>query len=110
MNILSIYAQMPWPAYGAYSAAQAALYNASLSLRAELRDGGVRVVNLFTGPTDDDWFQPLPPPKVAYSQIAKAVTDSLRAGLEDIYVGDIAQDFKSRLEANSKALEREIGQ
>ena len=110
VNILSIYAQMPWPAYGAYSAAQAALYNASLSLRAELRDGGVRVVNLFTGPTDDDWVQPLPPPKVAYSQIAKAVTDSLRAGLEDIYVGDIAQDFKSRLEANSKALEREIGQ
>ena len=110
VNILSVYAHMPWPAYGAYSASQAALLNASLSLRAELRAGGVRVVHLFTGPTEDDWFQPLPPPKVSYPQIAKAVVESLKKGLEDVYVGDIAQDFKARWDANPKALEREIGQ
>jgi NAD(P)-dependent dehydrogenase (short-subunit alcohol dehydrogenase family)/uncharacterized OB-fold protein len=110
VNILSIYAHMPWPAYAAYSAAQAALYNASLSLRTELRDGGVRVLHLFTGPTEDDWFQPLPPPKVAYSHIAKSVVEGLKAGLEDLYVGDVAQDFKARLDANPKALEREISQ
>ena len=110
VNVLSVYAQMPWPAYAAYSAAQAALYNASLSLRAELREGGIRVLHVFAGPTEDEWFQPLPPPKVAYSQIAKSVVESLKAGLEDVYVGDIAQDFKARLDANPKALEREIGQ
>lgn len=110
VNILSIYAQMPWPAYAAYSAAQAALYNASLSLRSDLREGGVRVLHLFSGPTEDEWFQPLPPPKVAYSQIAKSLVESLKAGLEDVYVGDVAQDFKARLDANPKALEREISQ
>lgn len=110
VNIFSIYAQMAWPAYGAYSAAQAAMLGASMSLRGELRGGGVRVVHVFTGPTEDEWFQPLPPPKVAASQIAAAVVDALRRGLEDVWVGDIAQDFKARLAANPKALEREIGQ
>lgn len=110
VNVFSIYAQMAWPAYGAWSAAQAAMFNASLSLRGELRPGGVRVVHVFTGPTEDDWFQPLPPPKVAAGQIASAVVDALRRGLEDVYVGDVAQDFRARLDLNPKALERELGQ
>ena len=75
-----------------------------------LLEGGVRVLHLFSGPTEDEWFQPLPPPKVAYSQIAKSLVESLKAGLEDVYVGDVAQDFKARLDANPKALEREISQ
>ena len=86
------------------------MLNASLSLRAELRAGGVRVVHIFSGPTEDDWFQPLPPPKVGHGQIASAVVDALRRGLEEVYVGDIAQDVRDRLELNPKALERELGQ
>lgn len=110
VNVFSIYAQMSWPAYGAYSASQAAMLGASMSLRGELRQGGIQVLHIFTGPTDDEWFQPLPPPKVAHSQIANAVVNALRNGLEDVWVGDVAQDFKARLAANPKALEREIGQ
>ena len=110
VNVFSIYAQMPWPAYGAYSAAQAAMLGASMSLRGELRSGGVRVVHIFTGPTEDEWFQPLPPPKVAHGQIANAVVDALRRGIEEAWVGDVAQDFRERLQQNPKALEREVGQ
>lgn len=110
VNVFSIYAQMAWPAFGAYSASQAAMLGASLSLRGELRPGGVRVVHVFTGPTEDEWFQPLPPPKVAHSQIAKAIVDALVKGVEETWVGDIAQDFRARLEQNPKALEREVGQ
>ena len=110
VNIISIYAQMSWPAYGAYSAAQAALLAASQSLRAELRPGGVRVINVFTGPIDNEWFQALPPPKVAPAQIGNAIVDALRRGIEDAYVGDVAEDFRARLQLNPKALERELGQ
>ncbi|MCZ8098665.1 MAG: SDR family NAD(P)-dependent oxidoreductase [Burkholderiales bacterium] len=109
VNVFSVYAHMAWPAYGAWSASQAALLAASLSLRGELRAGGVRVVHLFTGPTDDEWFQPLPPPKVTADQIARAAVDALQRGLEDVYVGDVAQDLRARLELNPKALERELG-
>jgi NAD(P)-dependent dehydrogenase (short-subunit alcohol dehydrogenase family)/uncharacterized OB-fold protein len=109
VNVISIYAQIAWPAFGAWSAAQAAMLGASLSLRSELRHSGVRVVHVFTGPTDDEWFQTLPPPKVSFDQIARATVDALRRGLEDVYVGDVAQDFRARLDDNPKALERELG-
>jgi len=54
-------------------------------------------------------FQTVPPPKVAPSQVASAVIDGLRRGLEDVYVGDIAEDVRARLAANPKAIERELG-
>ncbi len=109
VNIFSVYALANWPAFGAASAAQAACLSLSHCLRAELRAGGVRVVNLFTGPTDTEWFQTVPPPKVAPRTIAAALVAALRAGTEDVFVGEVAEDLRRRLEANSKAVERELG-
>jgi hypothetical protein len=34
----------------------------------------------------------------------------LRAGIEDTFVGDVAQDIRARLSVNPKALERELGE
>jgi methionine aminopeptidase len=64
---------------------------------------------VFTGPTETEWFQTVPPPKVAPSALAKATVDALRKGIEDVYVGDVAQDIRARLAVNPKALERELG-
>ncbi|TYL88028.1 SDR family NAD(P)-dependent oxidoreductase [Bradyrhizobium cytisi] len=108
VNILSIYALANWPAFGAYSASQAACLSLSHCLRAELRPGGVRVMNLFTGPVDTEWFQTVPPPKVAPRAIAQAIVSGLRGGLEEMYVGDVAEEIRQRLAANPKALEREL--
>lgn len=108
VNLLSVYALMNWPAYGAYSAAEAACLSATQSLRAELRPGGVRMVNVFYGPLETEWFQLLPPPKVAPSVLARAVIDALKRGLEDVFVGDVAEDVRARLAVNPKALEREL--
>jgi NAD(P)-dependent dehydrogenase (short-subunit alcohol dehydrogenase family)/uncharacterized OB-fold protein len=108
VNVLSIFARANWPAYGAFSAAQAAMLSASHSLRAELRPGGVRVVDVFTGPLDTEWFQTVPPPKVAPKQVAKSIVDGLRRGLEDVYVGDVAEDLRARLADNPKAVERDL--
>ncbi|WP_315766412.1 MULTISPECIES: SDR family NAD(P)-dependent oxidoreductase [unclassified Bradyrhizobium] len=108
VNILSVYALANWPAFGAYSASQAACLSLSHCLRAELRPGGVKVMNLFTGPVDSEWFQMVPPPKVAPRTIAQAVVSGLRNGLEEMYVGDVAEEIRQRLAANPKALEREL--
>jgi len=108
VNLLSVYALMNWPAYGAYSAAEAACLSATQSLRAELRPGGVRMVNAFFGPLETEWFQTVPPPKVAPRALAAAVIDALRKGLEDVFVGDVAEDVRARLAVNPKALEREL--
>src|SRR5438445_1833582 len=108
VNILSVYALANWPAFGAYSASQAACLSLSHCLRAELRPGGVKVMNLFTGPVDTEWFQTVPPPKVAPRAIAQAIVSGLRGGLEEMYVGDVAEEIRQRLAANPKALEREL--
>lgn len=109
VNLLSVHALMNWPAYGASSAAEAACLSASQCLRAELRPGGVKVLNAFFGPLETEWFQTVPPPKLAPTALAKAVVAALKNGLEEIFVGDIAQDIRERLNANPKALERELG-
>ncbi len=107
VNLLSIYALAAQPAFGALSVSHAACLSLSHWLRAELRAGGVRLMNVFSGPLDTEWYQTAPPPKVAPGQLAEAVVDGLRRGLEEIYVGDVAKDVRERLAANPKALERE---
>jgi NAD(P)-dependent dehydrogenase (short-subunit alcohol dehydrogenase family)/uncharacterized OB-fold protein len=109
VNLLSVYALMNWPAFGAFSAAEAACLSAAQSLRAELRPGGIKVVNVFSGPLDTDWYETVPPPKVTPVALAAATVDALRRGLEDVYVGDVAEDVRARLAVNPKALERELG-
>ena len=109
VNLLSVHALMNWPTYGANSAAEAACLSASQCMRAELRRGGAKVLNAFFGPLETEWYQIVPPPKLAPAALAKAVVAALKDGTEDIFVGDIAQDIRERLKTNPKALERELG-
>lgn len=108
VNILSVHALSADPGYGAFSASQAAAYSISQTLRAEFRKSGLRVMNVFTGPTDDEWHQPLPPPKVSANALAKAVVEGLRAGVEDVFCGDVARDLEERWRRDPKVLEREL--
>ena len=108
VNLLSVHALMNWPAYGSYSATEAACLSAAQCMRAELRPGGVKVVNVFFGPLETEWFQTVPPPKVTPVALADAVVRALQRGLEDVFVGDVAEDIRQRLAVNPKALEREM--
>jgi NAD(P)-dependent dehydrogenase (short-subunit alcohol dehydrogenase family)/uncharacterized OB-fold protein len=108
VNLLSIYALSNFPPHGTYSASKAAALSLAQCLRAELGPAGVRVINVFPGPIDDEWSQALLPPKIAPLRLAAAVVDALRGGAEDIYPGDIAQEWLARWRDNPKALEREL--
>ena len=74
VNVLSIFALANYPPHGTYSASKAAAFSLSQALRAELRPAGVRVINLFPGPIDDEWNQLLPPPKIAPVSAISACT------------------------------------
>ncbi|NRB05717.1 MAG: SDR family NAD(P)-dependent oxidoreductase [Rhodobacteraceae bacterium] len=109
VNLLSVSAMTNAQPFGVHSASQAGAYSLSQSLRAEFRPSGLRVMNLFFGPTEaDDWYQPLPPPKVTTNALARAVVDGLQRGLEDVWCGDIAQDIRERFRRDPKVLEREM--
>ena len=108
VNVLSIYALANFPAHGTFSASKAAAYSLAQCLRAEMRPAGVRVVNVFPGPIDDEWNQLLPPPKVLPASLAGAMIKALQEGVEDVYPGDVAQEWLARWRDNPKALEREL--
>src|SRR5262245_10854974 len=86
VNLLSVHALMNWPTYGADSATEAACLSAAQCLRAELRPGGIKVLNVFFGPLETEWFQAVPPPKLAPAALAKAVIGALKTGQEDVFV------------------------
>jgi NAD(P)-dependent dehydrogenase (short-subunit alcohol dehydrogenase family)/uncharacterized OB-fold protein len=108
VNLLSIYALANFPPHGTFSASKAAAYSLAQCLRAEMRPAGIRVVNVFPGPIDDEWNQHLPPPKVTPSALANAIVKALREGIEDVYPGDVAQEWLERWRDNPKVLEREL--
>ena len=108
VNVLSIFALSNFPQHGTFSASKAAAYSLSQCLWAEMLSAGVRVVNVFPGPIDDEWSQLILPPKLSPSALARAIIDALRAGVEDVYPGDVAQEWYARWRDNPKALEREL--
>ena len=108
VNLLSVYAYSPLNELASFSASQSAALSLAKSLRNEMRSGGVRVMNVFAGPTEDEWHQTFPPPKVSAQAIARSVVAGLRDGLEDVFVGDVARDLLERWRADPKILEREM--
>jgi len=108
VNLLSIYALSNFPAHGTFSASKAAAFSLSQCLRAEMRPSGVRVINVFPGPIDDEWNQTLPPPKLSPAALAKAVVKALADGIEDVYPGDVAEEWLARWQESPKTLEREL--
>jgi len=108
VNLLSIYALSNFPPHGTFSASKSAAYSLAQCLRAEMRPAGIRVINVFPGPIDDEWNQHVPPPKVGEGALASAIVKALRDGVEDVYPGDVAQEWLERWRANPKVLEREL--
>jgi NAD(P)-dependent dehydrogenase (short-subunit alcohol dehydrogenase family)/uncharacterized OB-fold protein len=107
VNLLSIYALTNYPPHGTFSASKAAAHSLAQCLRSEMRPTGVRVINVYPGPIDDEWNQLLLPPKLAPAAVANAIVNALKAGTEDVYPGDVAQDWLARWRENPKALELE---
>ena len=108
VNLLSIYALSSFPPHGTFSASKAAALSLSQCLRAEMRPSGVRVINVFPGPIDDESNRALPPPKLTSDSLAKAIVAALKEGIEDVYPGDVAQEWLQRWRENPKILEREL--
>jgi NAD(P)-dependent dehydrogenase (short-subunit alcohol dehydrogenase family)/uncharacterized OB-fold protein len=108
VNILSVYALSNFPPHGTYSASKAAAYSLAQCLRAEMQPAGVRVLNVFPGPIDDEWTRELPPPKLTGQALAKAVVAGLQEGVEDLFPGEVAEEWLARWRENPKVLEREL--
>ena len=109
VNLLSVFALSNFPPHGTYSASKAAALSLAQCLRAELAPAGVRVINVFPGPIDDEWNQALAAAEDRARRGSPPTSSTrLRGGAEDVFPGDIAQDWLARWRDNPKALEREL--
>jgi NAD(P)-dependent dehydrogenase (short-subunit alcohol dehydrogenase family)/uncharacterized OB-fold protein len=93
--------------HAAHAAAEAARLSLLQSFRHEMRAAGVRVMSVFTGPTDDEHHQAVPPPKVAPARLAKDIINALENGREETCVGDVAIDAMERWLADPALYARE---
>jgi short-subunit dehydrogenase len=96
VNLLSIYALANFPPHGTFSASKAAAHSLSQCLRAEMRPAGIRVINLFPGP---DRRRMEPEPAAAQADArgrGQRIVKALRDGVEDVYPGDVAQEWLER--------------
>ena len=106
VNILSVFALSTSPAMALFRIASC--LSLSQCLRAEFKPHAVRVLNAFPGPLDDPWNQNIPPPKLAPERLARDVVAALKDGIEDIYPGDVAREYYSRVLEDPKILEKEL--
>jgi NAD(P)-dependent dehydrogenase (short-subunit alcohol dehydrogenase family) len=108
VNLLSVFALSNFPARGSFSASMAAAQSLSQCLRAEMRAAAVRVINVFPGPIDAAENRSLPPPKLTPQALAKTIVMALRDAVEDVYPGEVAQDWLARWLDCPKILEQEL--
>lgn len=110
VNLLSVYALSNLSAFGTTSASQAAAYSLSQCLRAEMNGSGIKVVNVLFGPLEDSWSQQVPPPRIKAKKLARTTIEALQQGIENVFVGPVAEDLVRRFREDPMVLERELSQ
>jgi len=110
VNMLSILALVNIPFNGSYSASKAAALSMTQGVRAELAAQGTQVVSVMPGTVDTPMSKDYPPPKVSRAVVASSALQAVRDGVEDVYPGDQAVEFATRLASDPKAVEKQLAQ
>lgn len=104
INILSILARVALPSMASLSASKAAALRMTEGARAELAPHQVRVISVLPGPIDTEMSRNVPPPKMPVKEAVDAVLAALEGGVDEIYMGEMAQDIAQALAADRQAL------
>lgn len=111
VNNLSVNALAPLPLIPAYSISKAAAFNLTQSLRALLKQRGVSVHAVLTGPVDTDMTRGLDIPKSSPESVARAIFDGVGKGEEDIFPDPMSKSVAANWTAGAaKTLERQYAQ
>jgi NAD(P)-dependent dehydrogenase (short-subunit alcohol dehydrogenase family) len=85
VNVLSLASVAAVPLTPSYSAAKAAAWSLSQSLRALLASRGVGVHAVLAGPIDTEMSRGIPVPKASTESVARAIFDAVQAGEDEIF-------------------------
>ena len=95
VNVLALDALCNLPSQSTFSASMAAALSLSQGMRARARPHGLQVVNVFPGP-------------MSAESLARSVVQGLVEGVEDLYPGELAQQWLASWIQSPKILEREV--
>ncbi|WP_340375186.1 SDR family oxidoreductase [Streptomyces sp. SS7] len=104
LNILSALSWLSFPQVGAYSAAKAAQWSLTNSLRVDLAQQGIRVAGLHVGYMDTDMAQQSTEPKSDPADIARIAVDGIAADAHEIVADDFSRQVQSGLAGGVAAL------
>jgi len=108
VNLLSILARVSLPLMGSLCAAKAAERLMTHGLRAELKAQGTRVIAIMPGAVDTDMTRGLQIPKMPAAEVADAIIDALRRGVDDANPGGMAAFVAAGLAGDALAIEQEF--
>lgn len=108
VNVLSVASLANVPQLGAYSASKAAAFSFTQALRAELSPKNIRVHAVFPGPIDTDMVRHMPMQKTSPEEVARAILEGVRSGVEDISPDAMARDVLAIWQRDPKQLERQF--
>jgi NAD(P)-dependent dehydrogenase (short-subunit alcohol dehydrogenase family) len=89
---------------GAYSAAKAALWAQTDSVREQLAPRGVDVTALHVGYMDTDMVADVDAPKADPAAVAAAALDGVEKGLIEVLADDLTRQIKTALAADRGAV------
>ncbi len=104
LNVLSVLSWVHPPSAGTYSAAKAALWAQTDTVRDELAPRGVAVTALHVGFMDTDMVAAVEGPKSDPSKIAAAALDGVEAGLVEVLGDELTRQVKAGLSADRGAV------
>ncbi len=108
VNLLSVLARVSLPLMGSLCASKAAGRLMTHGLRAELKAQGTRVIAIMPGAVDTDMTRGLQIPKMPPAEVADAIIDALRRGVDDVYPGGMAAFVAAGLAGDALAVEQEF--
>ncbi|MFE9692070.1 SDR family oxidoreductase [Micromonospora sp. NPDC005806] len=104
LNILSALSWITFPQVGAYSAAKAAEWSMTNTLRTQLADRGVRVAGLHVGYMDTDMTARVTAPKSDPADIARIAVDGIEADRYEIIADETSRQVLAGLSGGAAAL------
>ncbi len=100
LNVLSVLSWVHPPSAGSYSAAKAALWAQTDTVRDELAPRGVAVTALHVGYMDTDMVADVDAPKSDPATVAAAALDGVETGLVEVLADELTRQVKAGLSAD----------
>ena len=108
VNVISVAGRVTIPMLGSYCASKWALFSLTQGVRAELAKQGTFVVSVNPGAIDTDMAKGMDMAKLDPADVARQSLKAVEDGVEDIYVGEMAQGTMQGLRVDEKALEKQL--